>query len=128
MAVVALGGLFRFLQIVVITFMAHPLPCNHRLLLCYRKLNTDLGGDNCRRIDAGLPDIQGNLRHIAHGANIAATADGAFKKTSEADKGNATENGSTNRFYFQASRYCNIYGNSDTVQPPALSLIPQIKY
>lgn len=29
---------------------------------------------------------------------------------------------------FNASRSNEIYGSADTVQPPALSLIPQIKY
>lgn len=29
---------------------------------------------------------------------------------------------------FDASRSSTIYGNSDTVQPPAIVLIPQVKY
>ena len=33
-----------------------------------------------------------------------------------------------NRIHFKASRSSAIYGKSDTVQPPAIQLIPQLRY
>lgn len=46
--------------------------------------------------------------------------------------GNATlgsgDSGTLFKYVFKASDGSPVYGNSDTVQPPALQLIPQIKY
>ena len=32
------------------------------------------------------------------------------------------------KYGFDAARCSSVYGSADTIQPPALSLIPQIKY
>lgn len=71
-------------------------------------------------LDAGLPNIEGNLRYLAHGANRAATADGVFVRSNSGDNGNGTSGGGTNNFNFDASRANSIYGNSDTVQPESI--------
>ena len=71
-------------------------------------------------LDAGLPNIEGNLRYLAHGANRAATADGVFVRSSSGDNGNGNSGGGTNNFNFDASRANSIYGNSDTVQPESI--------
>ena len=69
---------------------------------------------------------------MAHGSKVPATADGAFTRVSGTDTGNAgggvNYDGNTNTFNFNASQSNSIYGASSTVQPPALSLIPQIKF
>ena len=57
---------------------------------------------------------------------------GAFKTTAAASIGLEGSDigvyGYNRTDEFKASYSCSIYGNSTTVQPPALSLIPQIKF
>lgn len=87
-------------------------------------------------IDAGAPDIQGNfVLHGAGQANIINATSGAItlerKHNSYRTPLQLTENpGSVSggAFTFRASSSNNIYGNSDTVQPPALCLLPCIRY
>ena len=74
---------------------------------------------------AGLPNITGQ---VTGGKNI--NSSGAFKYISAASSfynppGN---NNNFGQFSFDASRSSSIYGNSTTVQPPALTLLPCIKY
>ena len=40
----------------------------------------------------------------------------------------SNQNADLRQINFSASRYNSIYGNSSTVQPAAISLIPQIRY
>lgn len=88
------------------------------------------GGDTPSKINAGLPNIVGSLRSIfitnqsetAYSGSFYATNTGVtyMKDTSGTIvdcKGN-----------FDASKSNSIYGNSNTVQPPSIVLIPQIKY
>ena len=88
--------------------------------------NTTVGTEK----DAGLPNIEGAITCVSRrGDNIAAT--GAFQ--TEADSsGNGGVNAGSNivgsNVYFDASRSNSIYGNSTIVQPPALTLLPIIKY
>ena len=86
--------------------------------------NTTVG----TQIAAGLPNITGSWRPT-YGWLKGATYAGAFTAYA-ADTGSGS--GSTaNVNYginFNASRSSAIYGNSTTVQPPALTLLPIIKY
>ena len=96
-----------------------------------------MGGDNVQILNAGLPNITGgngvgweNYRmfQIRETENT-----GAFKiiqRTGGAWQGYG-DSGQSNiqgALGFDASRSNSIYGTSETVQPPAFSLIPQIKY
>ena len=95
-------------------------------------LPTLQGGDTVLVKAAGIPNITGSILNLAHGSKVGATANGAFTRTEGTDTGNAGAetgyNGPTNIFNFNASKSNSIYGNSNTVQPPALQLIPQIKF
>ena len=74
---------------------------------------------------AGLPNITGNM-HIQ--ADIP-EATGALYITSTNNTGQRSDgNQNGDRFAFDASRSNSIYGKSDTVQPPALTMRYCIKY
>ena len=87
-------------------------------------------------LDAGAPDIQGEF--ILHGveqANIIQDATGAMTETykhnfyrTPAELTERYNADSSSAVMFKASSYNSIYGNSDTVQPPALCLLPCIRY
>ena len=81
---------------------------------------------------AGIPNITGidNPYGIeqSHGSTV---LDGAFYRSSSvsARQGyNHESGGAANAIAFDASRCSAIYGSTNTVQPPALDLIPQIKF
>ena len=80
--------------------------------------------------DAGLPDIQGVVSRNMNDVSWDAT--GAFKDTHNIDTARAGTSTSFNRevvvLDFKASNYNGIYGNSATVQPPALTCLICIKY
>lgn len=84
-------------------------------------------------LDAGLPDITGTLSPIAtnkaKGSSSFITQTGAFKNSTQLDlygaSGNVTQRATVQ---FKASQSNSIYGNSTTVQPPALCLLPCIRY
>lgn len=84
----------------------------------------------------GLPNITGsfwNLCGSIDGRNVMGTADGVFATGAKAgDKvANIQDEQIVNGndgISFDASRSNAIYGASTTVQPPALQLIPQIRY
>ena len=84
------------------------------------------GGDNITVLNAGLPNITGTIRYLY--CTPESSSNGAFSFTDE----NITFGGGTGDMRkhttFDASRSNPIYGNSTTVQPPALALIPQIKF
>ena len=78
---------------------------------------TDIG-----EVEAGLPDITGNIFNVEHIGGL--SADGCF---SVKDKGGNGAGGSGNRHKnadvtLKASSSNGIYGKSDTVQPPAVRL------
>ena len=84
------------------------------------------GSDSVSIINAGLPTITGQFgsSHVDFGS-----FDGAFYS-----KSNGTAWTEGDDFYgsllvgFDASRSNSIYGSANTVQPPTLTLIPQIKF
>lgn len=87
-------------------------------------------------VKAGLPNITGSIKQAQPGANSNygyTSASGAFsadvvgvdKLSTNALSGSIERN---TRLKFNASSSNSIYGNSNTVQPPAVKLIPIIKY
>ena len=79
--------------------------------------------------EAGLPGITGSFRWVADNASQA-TASGAITRGSAVywsgiSTGNSIAQSVLN---FDASRSSNIYGNSNTVQPPAAVMQFCIKY
>ena len=86
------------------------------------------GGDALATKTAGLPNITGWFSVYTRD-DYPNKADGAFTKTSTSDEGESyVRDGTCPKFNFDASLSNPIYGNSDTVQPPACCLIAQIKY
>ena len=89
------------------------------------------GGTTITEKSAGLPNIKGTL-WLNNGVGSAAyTGAEAFSVGSSGSQANKiTTSGSANRelVYFNASQSNSIYGNSTIVQPPAIQLIPQIRY
>ena len=96
-------------------------------------LNTLKGGDSTGRLNAGLPNISGQIWNIAYqeAYKSSDSSNGAFSKRT-ADEGTSfigtTQQYTADGFVFDASDSNAIYGASTTVQPPALKLIPQIKF
>ncbi len=90
------------------------------------------GGDGAGILQAGLPNITGAFcirnNEGYHSNNNPPT--GAFKeiKRNMRSEGNADDNSLDKIYDFDASRSSAIYGKSSTVHPPAIRLIPQIKY
>lgn len=87
-----------------------------------------LGGDIIAVLSAALPNIIGKLE-------APLVINGGFNGTgalySELTQTYASANYLAERYgtiNIDASRYSPIYGNSETVQPPSFSLLPQIKY
>lgn len=81
--------------------------------------------------EAGLPNIMGEF-HRFYTYHDQANAEGVFNldsyKSSSGPNGNGTSNNKACGISFDASRCSSVYGNSNTVQPPACCLIAQIKY
>lgn len=72
---------------------------------------------------AALPNITGSFGNIYY-----QNATGAFTHGASGQYGHADAMYADSIIQFDASRSSNIYGKSSTVQPPAICLIPQIKY
>lgn len=84
---------------------------------------------------AGVPNITGSFDIRRYGANGGITtvwANGAMKKTETVDPsgplGVATGSGNLDTITLNASNASSIYGNSTTVQPPAVTMRYIIKY
>lgn len=76
--------------------------------------------------NAGLPNITGS---VGQAALHQAAASGALTQTKISDEGEVSGNDhSLHNISFSASRSSSIYGNSNTVQPKSLTLLPCIKY
>lgn len=78
--------------------------------------------------EAGLPNITG---YFAYGAGLADdSASGCFyiNEQEPAIHNYTGEGNNRGDVYMDASRSNAIYGKSNTVQPPALTLLPVIKY
>ena len=76
---------------------------------------------------AGLPNVEGRLKSIWVQDN---TAEGAFLTEDflYSTLGGGGGNNGTVSLMFNATKANKIYGTSETVQPAALNLKPQIKY
>lgn len=82
--------------------------------------------------EAGLPNITGNVGYLKSVADTDLTKEwnGAFKWTTYSATSNTlsqTNSANTYDLEFDASKSNAIYGNSDTVQPPALTMVYIIK-
>lgn len=73
---------------------------------------------------AGLPNITGSCGVMMHNGH----ATGAFYWTQWGTNGSASPGSTDGIATLSASRSSSIYGKSSTVQPPALTLLPCIKY
>lgn len=74
------------------------------------------------KVEAGAPEISGQF-----GGNQDIVPTGAFYKVTQ-NLRNSGSDAYAVKVAFAASRSSSVYGNSDTIQPPALVLIPQIKF
>lgn len=85
------------------------------------------GGDSPAVLAAGLPNITGQYYAVIGGG---ITVNGAFTGSWADSSGQTSGGGGYNRVHLvvDASKSNVIYGASNTVQPPAIVLIPQIKY
>ena len=89
------------------------------------------GGDSISVINAGLPNITGDfsLRPDAEGSQ---SPTGAFTRGRTGSNINQTVAQEVQFkeciISFDASRISAIYGGATTVQPPAITLLPQIRY
>lgn len=81
-------------------------------------------------LDAGLPNITGFLGDSYGSSGTFYDVSGAFResRTGKRFYRNEDNNPSSMDVHFNASWSSPIYGNSDTVQPPALCLLPCIRY
>lgn len=89
------------------------------------------GGDTVGVKSAGLPNIVGEINGpMMFDDGGAAHYNGPFLKGTESTyvTPNCNNNSSESGIRFDASKANSIYGASTTVQPPAIVLIPQIKY
>ena len=95
-----------------------------------------MGGESVKSVEAGLPNIVGSFWPYAFGTARDSDPNGrlqgqtgAFYSDGDNYYGPPVHSAADNaRAMFDASRSNPIYGRSTTVQPPALSLIAQIKY
>lgn len=85
------------------------------------------GGNSPAVLAAGLPNITGQYYAVVGGR---ITVNGAFTGSWVDSSGQTSGGGGYNRVHLvvDASKSNAIYGASNTVQPPAIVLIPQIKY
>nr|DAL11075.1 MAG TPA_asm: hypothetical protein [Caudoviricetes sp.] len=78
-----------------------------------------------------MPNITGSLYSYANGGANQITG-AFFGWLSENTVFPSVQSQSTSRFWggvsFDASRSNSLYGSSDTIQPPAITLLSQIKY
>ena len=85
------------------------------------------GGDTVLVKAAGLPNIVGYFGGIKDGVKDGETS-GAFYADPPTTGGVDAGGYQNARVHFDASRSNLIYGAADTVQPAALTLIPQIHF
>ena len=89
------------------------------------------GGESVKSVDAGLPNLKGKVLESYAGAFRAnsQTPPFVYENTASFNGQVSFNSGNTSSsILFDASKSNPIYGNSDTVQPPALTMIAQIKY
>lgn len=92
------------------------------------------GGESVRSVEAGLPNIKGEINNLADFSDSSAPSEsGALTYLHHYFSSSGISNINDGRdvgtgFSFDASISNPIYGRSDTVQPSALMMITQIKY
>ena len=91
------------------------------------------GSDSVEVLAPGLPNITGRFGVTATESSagwntVCNAADNPFYQYNGIGDGGVATTYQNGGFGFDASRANSIYGNSGTVQPPAIALIPQIKY
>ena len=89
------------------------------------------GGETVKSVEAGLPNLKGKVLESFAGVFSAGSPRVPF--TYEATESFAGQvqiigGNSSSSILFDASKANPIYGHSETVQPPALTMIAQIKY
>ena len=85
--------------------------------------------DNIKMLEAGLPNLYGEYKY--NGLSTGLITSGVFSNINSDATANIPLGSNTGVYVnlkFDASNSNAIYGGSSTVQPPALALIPQIKY
>ena len=87
-----------------------------------------MGGDNTAVLAAGLPNISGEINSSRWNIDDVPQSNSALFKKAGSGMYGATETSRDTYLCFDASRSNPIYGNSNTVQPPSIVLIPQIKF
>ena len=80
-----------------------------------------------QKIEAGLPNITGKAGQGCQWVKIGAIFEGAFEMNATTNAGFSSSTEYSGPVSFDASRSNPTYGASDTVQPPALTLLPCIK-
>ena len=75
----------------------------------------------------GLPNITGSFWYVCHTTASIAT-NGAFSRDSYGGSEHGDSGGAPDRVHFNANRSNSLYGAANTVQPPAIQLIPQIRF
>lgn len=87
------------------------------------------GGEDVTALAAGLPNITGAAKNLAVPHTAVQDFSGAlYQSSSGASTQGSGGCGNTITVALDASRSSKVYGASDTVQPPAITLIPQIRY
>ena len=80
----------------------------------------------------GIPDISGKIYNTdsvgAFFCSGSVKSDGAFSVTTPSNSTGASGSNIGVNIAFSASRCSKIYGASNTVQPPAIQLIQQIRF
>ena len=93
-----------------------------------RALWTTESNDGGELIDAGLPNIEGDLTLVGGGSSGGwFAANGAIKEKSSGNRrywasSNGASAGVSSGFEIDASKSNDIYGKSNTVQPPAIKV------
>ena len=94
-----------------------------------------MGGESVKSVEAGLPNIEGSFWPLGDydestPNNVRQGTEGAFYAQGRTYGQGLAERGIADnaRAMFDASKSNPIYGASSTVQPPALTMIAQIKY
>ena len=82
------------------------------------------GGETVKSVEAGLPNITGTFGNTEESYS---SFSGAFSQSPTPGGAGSDGDGGLN-VVFNASKSNPIYGKSNTVQPPAMILIAQIKY
>lgn len=94
------------------------------------------GGDSVKSIEAGLPNVTGDIGILDTAGGGLVQHNGAFLNYDGGQPSNFLRRGGEGHdlvapgvtAHFDASKSNQIYGRGDTVQPPALAMIAQIKY